>query len=120
MERMRVGFMLKQLGISNVEFAVDGSDALKVLTSFSPNLILTDIHMRQMDGIEFVKILRSNSRKTISVLPVIFMSGDKTRSTIESVMQLGSAGYVLKPLQIILLREKLKHALEASAPAEGA
>ena len=106
--------MLKQIGVGTVEFATDGCEALKLLTTFSPNLVLTDIHMRHMDGIEFVKALRSLQKAAAHVLPVIFMSGDRTRSTKEQAMQLGSVSYVLKPLQIHLLREKIENALGIS------
>lgn len=106
-----VGHTLTRLGIHDVHFAANGAEALKLLTSFTPTVILTDIHMKHLGGFEFVKILRSIPKATVQDLPVIFMSADTTRSTFEKAKELGSDGYIIKPPRMEVLKAKIEHAM---------
>lgn len=106
-----VGHTLTRLGIHDVQFACNGTEALKLLTTFTPTLILTDIHMKHMGGFEFVKVLRSIPKASFQGLPVIFMSADTTRSTFNKAKEIGSDGYILKPPRIDVLKAKIEHAI---------
>lgn len=58
MRRFTVG-RLKRLGVQKIIEAVDGSDGLKKM-AHDPHVVLTDIHMKPMGGIEFVRALRAS------------------------------------------------------------
>ena len=92
---------LKQLG-SNYELhtAYNGKEALNLLRSNNetdlPDVILLDLNMPKMNGIEFLKILRADEKlKEINV----FIITTSTESTDRSITeQLGISGYIIKPL----------------------
>lgn len=101
---------LRRMGIQTIETCADGESALAQLEVFKPDLILTDIHMEPMDGLEFVRKLRlfpSSLRNT----RVIFMSSDASSGTLAEALPLGTLGYIVKPPRLETLQAKLELAL---------
>ncbi len=92
---------LKKLQISYVlHCAYNGLEALKLLRDqenpLHPDVILLDINMPRMNGIEFLKILRSDdSLKDLKVFIMTTSSENTDRVTAE---ELGISGYIIKPL----------------------
>lgn len=84
-------------------------DALKILEIQKFNLILLDIFIPEMDGIEILKTLRSKYPNT----PVIILSGsvEWVRRKGE-VQKLGASDYILKPFDNITLQNKIKDILK--------
>jgi CheY-like chemotaxis protein len=102
---------LRRLGIQSIETCSDGKMAFKTMAVFKPDLILTDIHMKPMGGLEFVKLLRSASNSALGNTKVIFMSGDASTETLGAAMPLGAHGYIVKPPRLETLKAKLELAL---------
>lgn len=100
--------ILKRLGVVHMHECADGTAALKAATTFQPNLILTDIHMKPMDGLEFVKRL---NRSPSSHVGVIFMSADSSRETLSAALPLGVVAYIVKPPRLADLKSKIEAAL---------
>ena len=92
---------LKELS-SNVELKVanDGMEALDLLTNvekpFTPHVILLDLNMPRMNGIEFLKILRLNS--VFNQINVFVMTTSANSADRQHAEQLGISGYIIKPL----------------------
>lgn len=102
---------LERLGIKSVELCQDVNSAVHLMTTFLPDLILTDIHMKPINGIEFVQRLRSHANPSLQQIPVIFMSADSSRETLKSALPLGSVGYIVKPPRLEVLKGKIEQAL---------
>lgn len=102
---------LRRIGILDLYAFFDGASALREVSQLRPDLILTDIHMLPMSGIEFVKELRSLSDNQISNTKVIFLSADSSSATVGEVLPLGVAGYVVKPPSLSRLAAKIEAAL---------
>jgi len=102
---------LRRIGIQSVETATDGVSALRAIISFKPDLVLTDIHMQPMDGLEFVQQLRKHSNPLVKNMKVIFMSADASTATLESAAPLGTFGYIVKPPWPDTLQAKIQLAL---------
>ena len=66
-----ISVLLEEKGYG-IRTAENGREGVKELHSFEPDLVLTDISMPDMEGIEFLKIIRSHKKD----LPVIVMSGN--------------------------------------------
>lgn len=76
--------------------AIDASDALKQLETFQPQLILMDIQLPGMDGLELTRLLKANPKyKNIIILAVTAyaMKGDE-----EKALLAGCDGYITKPI----------------------
>jgi two-component system, chemotaxis family, chemotaxis protein CheY len=103
---------LRRLGILDLYAFEDGSTALKEVVKLKPDLILTDIHMQPVGGIEFVRQLRASSNNQISNIPVIFLSADSSSATVGEALPLGVAGYIVKPPNLAALTAKIEQALK--------
>ncbi|MDO6446743.1 response regulator [Colwellia sp. 1_MG-2023] len=89
-----------------VLIAQSGLEALKLLTTFKPSLILLDIKMPNMDGFECCKrIKKSNSRADI---PIIFISSSDCPHDRAKAKQLGGACYLTKPVNANQLLEEIE------------
>ena len=103
---------LRRLGIQAIETAADGKAALRAMAAFKPNLVLTDIHMQPMNGLEFVQQLRAHPNPAIKDMKVIFMSADASTATLSEAMPLGTFGYIVKPPRLDTLKAKIELALK--------
>ncbi len=106
---------LRRLGIQLIEVCTDGVSALHLLKSFKPDLVLTDIHMEPMGGLELVQRIRKHPHAAMRSTKVIFMSSDARVTTLKEALPLGSLAYIIKPLRADTLLAKLEAAL-ASHP----
>jgi CheY-like chemotaxis protein len=81
-----------------IRTAVDAEDALRVLASFTPRLILMDLQLPGMDGLQLVRQLRADPEHQgirIIALTAYAMKGDEERA-----LAAGCDGYVTKPIDI--------------------
>lgn len=101
---------LEPLGNGSVEIveAADGLEALQKLEQggFAPDLVVADWNMPRMDGITFVKLLRS--REALKHLPVVMLTSQSQEAQKAEAADLGVAEYVLKPFDAETLREKVR------------
>jgi CheY-like chemotaxis protein len=102
---------LRRLGILDLYAFQDGAAALREMVNLKPDLILTDVHMQPMGGIEFVRNLRNSAHSQIANTPVIFLSADSSAATVGEALPLGVAGYIVKPPSLAALDAKIELAL---------
>jgi CheY-like chemotaxis protein len=102
---------LRRIGILDLFAYEDGAAALAEVGKHKPDLILTDVHMKPLGGIEFVRQLRSGSNNQLSNTKVIFLSADSSPATVGEALPLGVAGYLVKPPNLEALANKIEKAL---------
>jgi len=99
-DAMTVKRAMRDLSITNsLIHSVNGEEALLYLSDGQkpgPFLILLDLNMPKMNGIEFLKLIKAdeNYRK----IPVIVLTTSKEKSDIIASFELGAAGYMVKPV----------------------
>jgi CheY-like chemotaxis protein len=98
-------FVLRQAEVTE---AVDGLDALAKLAERDYDLVLTDIRMPNMDGLELVRKLRTELKKDV---PIIIISTKGAEEDIEVGMKLGANAYLSKPISSLRLRELVEELL---------
>lgn len=86
--------LLARRGGYRVLCAHNGADALKLLSTHSPDLAILDVMMPEMDGLQVLKSMRENPRT--QKLPVIIYTAVNDRSTRARAKELGAADYWLK------------------------
>ena len=82
---------------TSIIFAKNGEDALLKLEQFSPNLILLDLNMPKMNGIEFLDLLKSNSK--LKYIPILVLTSSAQHIDLKNCFEIGIAGYFIKPLR---------------------
>lgn len=102
---------LRRIGILDLYSFTNGAAALREVIKLKPDLILTDVHMEPVGGIEFVRQLRSLPDARVSQTKVIFLSADSSSATVGEVLPLGVAGYLVKPPSLSALISKIEAAL---------
>ncbi len=83
--------------------------ALKIAETQSPDLVLLDIMMPEMDGYEVCRQLKSNAKT--SAIPVIFLTAMDQATDEAKGLELGAVAYVMKPVDPALLRECVRKQL---------
>ena len=102
---------LRRLGILDLFAFEDGASAMRELAGLKPDLIITDVHMQPMGGIEFVRSLRASPNSQLANIPVIFLSADSSAATVGAALPLGVAGYLVKPPSLAALDAKIELAI---------
>jgi len=92
-----------------VELATDGEEAITLLSSYRPDLILTDFAMPRLNGINVLLHVRHTSPAT----PVIIFTSDITPEVEQKARQLGVRDYIQKPFDIDDLLRRITRALTA-------
>lgn|SRR6266852_7255090 len=85
--------------------AGDGVEALEKMKNQSVNLVLSDINMPNMDGIQLLSELKANPE--YRHVPVIMITTEGGEAKVMEAVQLGAAGYVRKPFTADQIKEKL-------------
>ncbi len=99
-EIMKFQRTISSLGLKHeIIEARNGEEALKLLgvKNKLPDIILLDLNMPKINGIEFLTILKNN--EVLSVIPAIVLSTSRNNRDILECYKIGIAGYVLKPLK---------------------
>lgn len=94
-----------EVPLGKVMEAGDGIEALKVLDTQTFGLILSDINMPNMDGIEFLSKIKADDRH--KAVPVVMVTTEGSQTKVMEAVQLGAAGYVRKPFTAEQIKEKL-------------
>jgi len=97
---------LKRLNITNVTEAEDGKAALTELKKETYDLILSDLHMPNMNGLELLRAVRSDSN--LKDIPFIIMTLDGKKDLILEAVKEGLNDYLMKPVTAGSLGQKLK------------
>jgi two-component system chemotaxis response regulator CheY len=99
--------VLRQTGmaIGAIHEAGDGEEALGMLQQVKPGLILTDINMPKMDGLQFLAALKG--AESWRNIPVVMITTEGGEAKVGEAVRLGAAGYVRKPFTADQIKEKL-------------
>ncbi len=92
--RQLVGFALKDAGF-DVIAAIDGKDAMGKLNGTKLALIITDLNMPNMNGIDFIKQVRL--REGYKFTPIVMLTTESQESKKEEGRQAGASGWLVKP-----------------------
>ena len=92
--------------------AQDGREALKILETTTPDLIITDILMPYTSGLELISIVKSDPHKK---LPIIVLSGLGQEDTVMEAFQLGADDFITKPFNPTELSVRVKRLMKISS-----
>ena len=93
-----------------LETAASGEEGLEVIKTFQPDLVLMDVRMGGITGLETLRRIRQDDAK----LPVIMMTAFGTTQTAIEAMKLGAYDYLLKPFDVPQLKQLVADALKAA------
>jgi DNA-binding response OmpR family regulator len=100
--------LLEQLDFS-VRSARDGFIAVEIMNEFRPQLMLLDIGMPVLSGLDVLRLARPQIDRGCRV---IMTTASGSRTDVEASVQLGACGYMLKPVTPAVLRRRVEHHLQ--------
>ena len=102
--------LLKEIGIARTWEAADGAEAVELAVQHKPEVILLDINLPVVTGMQALARLREMEPD----LPVIIVTSQGALSTVKEAVQLGAVGYVLKYLPKAEVLATLRAAIDAA------
>ena len=93
------------------EAAANGEEALRLVTTFRPSIVVSDMVMPKMDGLELLKALRDEADQ----LKVILLTAQGSVETAVEALKLGAADYLTKPVDTQKLKLLLSSIAELNA-----
>ena len=98
---------LEQLGFDNIEEVSDGNSALVRLKSGLFDLVITDMEMPKMSGLELLQQIRYDP--TLKQIPVLIVTENGMQEDIVAAFKAGLNAYVVKPVDVKVFAEKMKN-----------
>jgi CheY-like chemotaxis protein len=115
---MRVLLMelLRAVGITKIVEAGDGAEGLQMMRSHPVDIVMTDLAMEPLDGIDFVRLLRNSSDSPNQMIPVIMVTGHLTMRRIQEARDVGVNEFVAKPITARNVLERLQQIVDHPRP----
>ena len=101
--------VLEKLGYDNARGITDSREVLDLMAAFDPDLIVLDLHMPHMDGIQVLEQLRQ--RKSSEYLPVLVLTADVNPETKLRALTAGANDFLTKPVEPTEVGLRVKHLL---------
>lgn len=108
--RKILGLFLKSKGFE-VAYAENGLDAMEKLGRENVNLVMTDLNMPYMDGLELTRTLRANP--ALKGLPILMVTTEADEEEKRKALEAGANGYLIKPVTAEMVSENIKNILAA-------
>jgi two-component system, chemotaxis family, chemotaxis protein CheY len=114
--------MLRKLNFENIECASDASSGLEMLQRTGPKIVIADLHLEAMSGLEMLRVTRLDQR--LRRCPFLITAETLTPSEARALKNAGVDAFLLKPFRPDVLTPKLQAAFERnvrfrSAPQVG-
>ena len=103
--------LLGQLGLGRIGEAEEGAAGLVECRRLNPDIVVCDIDMRPVNGLDFLTRLRSADDIRNPRTPVIFLTKHSESEVVKEAMALGVNAFVVKPPTLPALRERVDHYL---------
>ncbi|MEI6556797.1 MAG: response regulator [Rhodospirillaceae bacterium] len=111
--RQIVRNLLIQIGIRRIHEAADGKSGLLELLRVKPQVVLCDVHMKPIDGRQFLKTLRESKVARVAATPVIFLTADALPDTVQFAKEHNANGYLVKPVSLAQLKQRVDAVIAA-------
>jgi two-component system chemotaxis response regulator CheY len=98
--------LLRQLGIENVDEATDGGTALTKLHESDYGLVISDLNMQPMTGLQLLKEVRADQK--LKQIPFIMITAESKTENVVAAKEAGVTNYIVKPFNAATLKQKLE------------
>ena len=108
--------VLSALHAEQVREASDGEDALQIMQTFAPDIIILDWEMKPMDGLEFTRKVRLSRDSPNVFTPIVMVSGHSERGRVVAARDAGVNEFVVKPISAKSLFDRIQAVIERPRP----
>ncbi len=112
MMRALLQSLLDSFGVGSVIRAGNGEDALHILANEPVDIVITDWLMSPLDGLEFVRAVRTGKTSPNRLVPILMMTGLSEMWRVAAARDMGVNGFIVKPLTGESLLSRIIHIIE--------
>jgi two-component system chemotaxis response regulator CheY len=105
--------ILRAIGCKTVFEAADGAEALQILRNHPIDIVMTDLAMQPLDGIDFVRLIRNSSDSPNPMVPVIMITGHSTSRRVAEARDVGVTEFLSKPVTARGVIERINRVVES-------
>ena len=110
--RVLLAEILRAIGVKEIHEANDGAEGLQMLREHSVDIVMTDLSMQPLDGIDFVRLLRQSPDSPDPICPVIMITGHSTIARVNEARDAGVNEFLVKPLTARGVIERIHQVVE--------
>lgn len=99
--------ILRHFGVGEILDRTDASEAFELLKMTSINLAFVDLRMPDLDGFEFVSLVRTATDSPNAALPFIMLSADGSRATVQKAINVGIDEFLVKPVRPVDVYQRI-------------
>jgi two-component system chemotaxis response regulator CheY len=114
--RKVVRTLLMTIGVHTIYEAGDGLTGLKAIRKVAPNVVILDWELPGLDGVDFLRAVRSPESFPYPNVPIIMLTGHGERQRVVDAISGGVNEFLLKPVSLKALRERLVSVLANPRP----
>ncbi len=96
--RVLLAEILRAVGVTHIHEASDGAEGLQMMRAHSVDIVMTDLSMEPLDGLDFVRLLRNSPDSPNTMIPVIMVTGHTTLKRVAEARDAGVNEILTKPL----------------------
>lgn len=108
--------ILRAIGVVHIHEGADGAEGLQQLRNHPIDIVMTDLSMQPLDGIDFVRLLRNSPDSPNQMIPVIMITGHSTMRRVAEARDAGVNEFLAKPLTARGVLERLNRIVEYPRP----
>ena len=108
--------ILRGIGIGTVKEAADGADAFEVMRAGVPDIVITDLNMDPIDGLDFARMVRTAPDSPFPFVPIIMMTGHTERSKVIASRDAGVNELLAKPISARTLLDRIVSVIDRPRP----
>jgi two-component system chemotaxis response regulator CheY len=114
--RIILNEMLRAVGVTYVFEAANGAEGFQLMHEHKFDVVITDFVMQPLNGIEFVRLIRTDPRSPDPEIPVVMITGHSTTSRVNAARDAGVDEFLTKPLTARAVIERLHMAINHPRP----
>ena len=108
--------ILRALDVRHVFEAADGAEALEIMRTQAIDIVMTDLAMQPLDGIEFVRQVRNSPDSVDPMIPVIMVTGHSTIRRVAEARDVGVTEFLSKPITARGVIERITRVVDYPRP----
>ena len=114
--RVLLSEILRAVGVKHVFEANDGAEALQMMRNYAIDIVMTDLAMQPLDGIDFVRLVRNSPDSPNPTIPIIMITGHSTMRRVAEARDVGVTEFLGKPITARGVIERITRVVEHPRP----
>jgi len=114
--RQLLSAVLRSIGVREVFEAGDGVEGLQMLREHPVDIVMTDLSMKGLDGLNFVRQVRTSGDSPNKMIPIIVVTGHSTLKAVHDARTIGANEFLAKPITARGVIERINQVIEHARP----